>query len=531
MADARFEPIEAPHFNRRRMLTLLGVGAVAATGVSVLAACGSDGGSSSPSIGLGPSGAPAPGGTVRMGFAGGGAAEALNPAYGAQTPVELARTSVVYDPLFAFIDGKPVPQLADSAEVTQGAVILRVRDGVTWHDGSPLVAEDVVFTLRSLADPARPYPSELSAFFDLAATSATDARTLSIPTITEVGNPQSLLAGANVLVMKNGTTEFTVESSIGTGPYRLMAFAAGQESRLVKFENYWGGAPNADELVLLSITDPAARVNAVTTGAADYASDIPFSTAKAGVPGSGLQIRKGPENLRTSYGFVVNTTRPLGGNANVRMALRLGVDRQALIDTVLLGYGVPANDLFGSGAEYFDSNVPVVEHDPDRARSMLDEAGFAGQPFIIRSAEYEVGLNSSAEVYAEQLRGIGLEARTEIVGLTDFFEPNGLSQSDAVAFPLGAFSLGVVYNRTAAYPSLALADPELQSAVATANATTSEHERARAWTQAQQVMADRGNWVVWGLADVLSLARDDLGGIEPRESPKYPWLGKVGFVA
>lgn len=67
-------------------------------------------------------------------------------------------------------------------------------------------------------------------------------------------------------------------------------------------------------------------------------------------------------------------------------------------------------------------------------------------------------------------------------------------------------------------------------ALATAAVTLDEDERARAWRTAQEVMADRGNWIVWGRGDVLALARKDLAGIEVRESAKYPYLGRVGFV-
>ncbi|HEX5741866.1 MAG TPA: hypothetical protein VFY17_09990 [Pilimelia sp.] len=67
-------------------------------------------------------------------------------------------------------------------------------------------------------------------------------------------------------------------------------------------------------------------------------------------------------------------------------------------------------------------------------------------------------------------------------------------------------------------------------ALGTALATTDEAARAAAWRTAQQVMADRGNWIVWGRADVLSLARRTVGGIQVRESAKYPYLGRAGLT-
>jgi peptide/nickel transport system substrate-binding protein len=218
-------------------------------------------------------------------------------------------------------------------------------------------------------------------------------------------------------------------------------------------------------------------------------------------------------------------------DARVRLALRLAVDRKALVDSVLLGYGTPGNDLFGHGAQYFAEDIPVLERDVDRARALLAEAGATGAAVVVRSADYETGLNSSTELFVEQLRALGLDATAQLVGPAEYFDLDGVAAADALAFPLGPFPLSVLFNRSAAFPSLALRDPELESALATASATTEETERARAWRTAQEVMADRGNWIVWGRGDALSLARKDLAGITVRESPKYPYLGKVGFTA
>jgi peptide/nickel transport system substrate-binding protein len=201
-----------------------------------------------------------------------------------------------------------------------------------------------------------------------------------------------------------------------------------------------------------------------------------------------------------------------------------------LVDGVFLGYGVPGNDLFGHGAQYFADDIPVLGRDVGTARALLAEAGADGASLTIRSADYEVGLNSSTELFVEQLRELGLNATAQLVGPTEYFDPNGIAAADALAFPLGPFPLGVIFNRSAAFPSLAFGDPELTEALTTAAATLDESERARAWRTAQEVMADRGNWIVWGRGDVLSLTRKDLAGVEVRESAKYPYLGKVGFA-
>ncbi|MDT0345708.1 ABC transporter substrate-binding protein [Streptomyces litchfieldiae] len=519
-------------WTRRDVLRLTGMTAGAVAGWSLLAACGSSSdGSAGPVEGAGTA-APRRGGTVRLAFAGGGAGESLDP-FAAYSPADLVRGLVLFDRLFNVLDGAPSPALAVSAEPAADAMsfTLTLRQNVTWHDGSPLTAADVAYSLAYLTGPGRTFASELPAYLDIERVSADGELTLTVPTLRPVGDPATLLAGAAMTVIKEGTTSFSPGEVLGTGAFRVTAFEAGREARLTRYEDYWGGPAPADELVIVSVDEAQARVNAAQGGQVDYASDIPYTAARTGAGAAGLEVRDAGAGHRHGYGFVLNTTRELMADPRVRMALRLGVDRQALVDTVFLGYGTPGNDLFGHGAQYFADGIPALERDTDRARALLAEAGADGARLTIRSGDYEVGLNASTELFVEQLRELGLDARAQIVSSTEYFDPEGIAAADALAFTLGPFLLHVIYNRSAAFPSLAFEDEELEQALADAAAATREGERARAWRAAQEVMADRGNWVVWGLGDVLSLAREDLTGVEVRESPKYPYVGEAGFTA
>ncbi|WP_369204523.1 ABC transporter substrate-binding protein [Streptomyces sp. PU-14G] len=516
---------------RRGVLALIGLGVTTAS-VPSLAGCASDK-AAAPAVTGAPTGKARRGGTARLAFAGAGASESLDPTVGT-SPCDLARYSVLFDTLFSFTDGEAKPALATAAEVDSKAkrCTLTLRKGVKWHDGTSFTAADVVHTLKYRASPDRVSPSELSAYFDLASAKAgDDDHTVLVPTRQPVGDPATLFAGAGLYVIKRNTDSFTAKSTVGTGPYRLTSFKAGTETRLERFDGYWDGGGPADKVVLLSVDDAQARVNAVRDGQADYASDISFATAKAGAPGTGLQIRDAGKDLRTTYGFVLNVGRTLPSDPRVREAIKLGIDREALVKAVFLGYGKPANDLFGAGAKYYLDDVPVPERDVAKAKRLLKKAGATGKPFVVRTAEYESGLNSSAELFVEQLKELGLDASLVKVSTTQGYDPAGMKACDAISFPLGPVSLALAYSRSAAFETLAFPDKELQGAVAEAISTTSDSARADAWAKAQRVMADRGNWIAWGRADVLSLAKAKLTGIENRESPKYPWLGKVGFTA
>lgn len=492
-------------------------------------------GSCAPSRGAGPatgaaSGTARRGGTLRVALTGGGPAESLDP-YAGAAPSDIIRSEVLYDSLFTAEDGRLVPALARSAEPAPDgrSFTARLREGVRWHDGSPFTAEDVAYSLRYMVDPARPYQSQIALYVDAARVEVVDDLTLRVPLSRPVGDPALMLSGFPSRIVRAGTTDFTPETALGTGPYRVAAFDAGRETRLVRFDEHWGGPPAADELVLVSLADQQAKANAVLGGQVDYTVDVPFTVARTGSSASDVDVRAAEPEHRVGFGFVLNSTKAPFDDPRVRLAARLAVDRQAMVDTVFLGFGSQGNDLYGAGTEHFDDRPPL-SRDVERARRLVTEANAGGARVVVRSAEYESGFNASAELLARYLVDIGLDARAEIVGLGEFFTPDGLAASDAVAFAIGAEPLLVVYGRMAGIPALAFADTEFSATVDAAIGAVDPTARADAWARAQALMAERGNTLVWGRADVLSMARKSVAGVRTRRLPKYPYLGQAGLT-
>ncbi|GAB3579646.1 ABC transporter substrate-binding protein [Amycolatopsis endophytica] len=512
-------------FSRRDLLRLAGATGAAA----LLAACGTGGTGAAPAQ-MTNALTPRRGGTFRAAFTGGAAAESLDP-YAGGSAVDFVRNDVIYDSLFVLENGGAAPSLATGLDTAADgrSFVLHLRENVRWHDGSAFTARDVAYSFGYMGDPARAYPSELTGYLDLAHVEVVDDATVRVPTLTPVGDPAVLLAAFPAKMVKDGTTSITAETVNGTGPYRVTAFEAGRETRLARFDGYWGEAAPADELVLLSLTDAQAQVNAVTTGQADYTGDIPFTTAKIGTTAPGLEIRTAGPATRTGFAFVLNATKPPFDDSRVRRAVRLGVDRQALVDTVFLGFGVPGNDLFGAGSRYHDDRAPLAR-DIEEARRLVAEAGAGGVKIFARTAEYQTGYNAATQLFAEQMKEIGLDVEAQVVGLSEFFEPSALAEAHSVTFGMGTYPLPVAYGRLSGIPSLVLPDEDFATALAEAIATTSEDTRAQAWQRLQDLMFDKGNTVVWGDADILSMAKANVAGVEVHDQAQYPYLGKAGLA-
>jgi peptide/nickel transport system substrate-binding protein len=513
-----------PPMTRRDFLRATAGTAGLVAAASALGACSGDEAAPATSAG---SGAPRAGGTLRVAIAGGGPAESLNPFTGA-SPLEFARNRVVWDVLFALDAGVPLPRLALSADPAPDgkAVTLRLRPGVRFHDGAPFGAQDVLFTLRTLTAPSQPFPSELGGYLDVPGATAVDEHTVRIPLRRPVGDPTMLLAVAQTAIVKAGTTSFDPATAVGTGPFRVTSFQSGRSSTVRRFDDHWDGAAYLDELTFLSLADPQARVNSVLSGQAELATAVPYTAART-VPVDGpVEVRSAGDSERTGFGIVLNTVKGPFRDPRVRRAARLAVDRRSLVDTVFLGYGVPGNDLFGAGARYFDDRQPLAR-DVDRARRLVEQAGAAGAQVVLRSAELESGVNASAQLIAQQLGEVGLRARPQVVGLAEFRDLEAMAGADGVTLSLGAYPLQTIYTRLVLVPSLGLADPQLTTALRTALASPREPERAAAWRTVQEVLQDRGNLVVWGFGDTLSLARRDVSGVRAWGAAKYPYLGKA----
>ncbi|WP_262704961.1 MULTISPECIES: ABC transporter substrate-binding protein [Streptomyces] len=473
-------------------------------------------------------GRPRRGGTLTSAFTGGGPAESLDP-YSPSSPADYARNRLIYDVLFWAANGKVNPGLALSATTMEdgSSFILKLRESVVWHDGAPFGAEDVAFTLRYATSSDRQYPSELTSYIDAAKAEVRDDHTLVVPLRRPIGDPAGLLAAHQVFVLKNGTTSFKPDKVKGTGPMQVVAFAPGRSSTLRRFDDHWDGASYLDKLVVLSVNEPQARVNAVRSRQADFAAGLPYTEAAKLRSGKKSEVRKGTESERTGFGFILTSSRPPFDDPRIRRAVRLAVDRKALVDTVFLGYGETGNDLFGAGAQYYADGLEPLPRDVDRARKLLRAAGADGIEVTVRTAEIETGYNASTELFAQQMKDIGLKIRPDVVTPAEFFDAEALGAADAVTFAIYGFPLQTIYTRTATRPSLAFGDQEFKGALATAMAARQEDKRRQAWRQVQTAMHDRGNWVVWGFADTLNLARDGVHGVTGRGTAKYPYLGKA----
>ncbi|MBM7517079.1 ABC transporter substrate-binding protein [Nocardioides nitrophenolicus] len=287
-----------------------------------------------------------------------------------------------------------------------------LRDGVKFHDGSDLTAEDVVFSLERIVDPEQHSP--YSSLYNFKAITAPAANKVVI----ELSEPQAsllhLLAqpwSAGIVSKKwvestDADEQKTKEN--GTGPFKLKEFREGSLISTVRFDDYWDeGKPYLDGVDFRLMADESTRISAFTSGSIDMMQARVPKNAEA-VKAKGLNV--GPA-YNLSYWVGLNMTDGALANPKVRQAISVGIDREQLIEIGSQGagelaYTVPPADPLGSPAT---KDTPNYQYDPEQAKQLLAESGEKDVRLkLILQSENQNAL-PTAQLLAEQLGKIGIE--------------------------------------------------------------------------------------------------------------------------
>ena len=264
-----------------------------------------------------------------------------------------------------------VPALATAWNVSPDGLTytFTLRDGVTFHDGSALTADDVVTSLQTAkSDPTIQNSADLA---NVASIASPDASTVVVTLAQPNINFLFSLTGRAGLIFKNGDTTNFQTAANGTGPFRVGTWNTGQSLTLTRYDGYWGEKAGVAEVVLDYIPDRSAAVNAAVSGDVDVALEID-PELQSQVEGTGnFTIESGLTTDKGTLAF--NNKRAPLNDQRVREALRLAIDHDALIQTLVTGqplYGpIPPLD---PGYEDLSGSI---SYNPDRARELLAQAG------------------------------------------------------------------------------------------------------------------------------------------------------------
>jgi len=388
---------------------------VGAAGVALgtgLAACG---GGSSPSSEPSAAGSPKRGGNFRLGVTGGGAKDLFD-GQNIITKPDQARLVSAFETLLTFDDEYRLTSdgLAENVTADNSTqYTIELRQGIEFQNGKTMTADDVIYSLQRIGTESNNLTGfAATASMDTAGLKKLDQYTVRLPLKTADSTIPQTLASYTFGIVPVGYEGYPSEQ-IGTGAYKLKSFTPGQESVSERNPNYWrSGEPYFDTVTITNFADSTAQVNALLGGQIDAMTDLPASQVQV------LESRQMKSLISETGGWVpicMAIDMPPFDDNRVRQAMRLIVDREAMIQQIVSGYGFLANDLYAPFDDGYNDTLPQRTRDIDQAKALLAEAGMEGLTVDLHTTNGAAGMVSLATVFASQAKDAGVTVNVKNV--------------------------------------------------------------------------------------------------------------------
>jgi peptide/nickel transport system substrate-binding protein len=499
-----------------------------AAGVAVLGglatACGSSSSGAQSSPGVSPTtaaGTPKRGGNFRLGVTGGGTKDIMD-GEKITTKPDQARLMTAFETLLSFDENYQLSNDGLATHVTQDnptQYTIELRQGVEFSNGKTLTADDVIYSFQRIATTALGLTGlSATATMDIANIKKMDKYTVRLPMKTPDSTVPQTLASYTFGMVPAGYKAFP-SKQIGTGAYVLKSFTPGQQSVHTRNPNYWrSGQPYFDQVTIIDFNDANAQVNALLGGSVDAITDLPASQVKV-AQGRGLKALISKTGGWLPLCMAIDDP-PFNDN-RVRQAMRLIVDRNAMVEQVASGYGFVANDVYGPFDPAYDHALPQRHQDIDQAKSLLKAAGHEGLTVDLHTTNGATGMVQSASVFAAQAKAAGVTINvhndpnyygTQYLKLAFSFDFWGtrsyLNQVQQGSLPTSPF------NETH-WPPKSGTGSNFASLYKQALAATDDAKRIEIEHEMQKLEYDNGGYIIPFFGDLIDGYASKVHGLNP----------------
>jgi peptide/nickel transport system substrate-binding protein len=382
-------------------------GAVVLGGLA--AACGSSSSSGTQTTpSTSPSGTPKRGGNFRLGVTGGGTKDIMD-GQNIITKPDQARLMTAFETLLTFDENYQLTTNGLATAVTQNnpkQYTIELRKGIEFQNGKTLTADDVIYSFQRIGTKGNGLTGyAATSTMDIGGLKKLDKYTVQLPLKSPDSTIPQTLASYTFGMVPEGYEAYP-KPQVGTGAYKLKSFTPGQQSVHERNPNYWrSGEPWFDTVTIIDFNDSTAQVNALLGGQIDAMTDLPASQVTvAQAQGKKALISKTGGWLPLCMAIDMS---PFTDN-RVREAMRLIVNRPAMVQQVASGYGFIGNDLYAPFDPGYNHSLPQRVQDIDKAKSLLKAADMAGATIDLHTTNGAAGMVETASVFASQAKEAGL---------------------------------------------------------------------------------------------------------------------------
>ncbi len=437
----------------------------------------------------------------------------LDPTSAAAQAIDSVVYTNIFEGLTRFMgDGSVVPGLAESWEISDDGTVytFKLREGVTFHDGTAMDAEDVKFSLdRARAEEST--NAQKGLFAGITDVEVVDPQTVKVTLDGPNGMFLFNMAWGDAVIVAPESIDNIKQQPVGTGAFTFSEWVQGDRITLTRNENYWGDAPSLEQATFKFISDPTAAFAAVMAEDVDVFSGFP---APENLPqfeaDPRFQVLVGSTEGETILS--TNNKQPPFDNLKVRQAMAHAIDRQAIIDGAMFGYGTPIGTHFAPHHPAYVDLTAQSAYDPEKARALLAEAGFPDGFETTLHLPPPSYARRGGEIIASQLAEVGIKAEIINVEWAQWLESvfNGKSFGLTIVSHTEPMDIGIYANPDYYFQ---YDNPEFQALMDTLNKTTDPDERTALLGDAQRIIADDAvNGYLFQLA-ALTVAKAGVRGL------------------
>ncbi len=447
--------------------------------------------------------APKTGGTLRLGLAGGNTSDSWDGRTHSDSYMIITAHGAVFDCLTEVAaDGSLKGELAESWEASPDAKVwtFDLRQGVTFHNGKPFGADDVIASLQMHT--------------------AEDSKSAAKPIVSAITEMKKITEHQVQFTLANGNADFpflmsdyhilmfpaddiegAIANGIGTGGYKVESFDPGVRTVLSKYENHYkADACFFDSVEVIGINDASARMNALMTGQVDAVNRVDFKTEALLKRNPMVKIFEVTGNQH--FTFPMQTGIAPFDNVNLRKALKHAINREEMVEKILQGHGAVGNDHpIGPANQYYAPDLEQNDYDLDKAKFYLKEAGLDGITLDLSAADAAFpGAVDASLLFQASAAGAGIDINVVREADDGYWSNVWLKKAWCACYWSGRatedwmfatnYETGVPWNDTG------WSNDRFQSLLLEARGTLDEAKRGEMYREMQSLVSTEGGTIV-----------------------------------
>jgi peptide/nickel transport system substrate-binding protein len=446
---------------------------------------------------------PRKGGHFRIGMAGGATTDSLEPGKLLDHMPMVLQYQLKNNLVEIDAEGNAIPELAESWEPSADASqwTFKIRKNVEFHNGKTLTSEDVLYSLNFHRgkESKSAGKSQLESILDL---KADDKYTVVVTLNGGNADFPFILSDIHFPIIPDGDEQF----HIGTGGYQLMDFEPGVRAFVKRNPNYWKeGRAHFDEIETLVINDTVSRTNALKSDQIDAMNRCDLKTVHLLEKSPSLQLIR--KTGRLHYYFPMRTDTDPFDNKDVRLALKYAINRQALLDLILKGYGALGNDHpIAPTYRYYNAKLPQRRYDPDKAKYHLKKAGMEQQVFKLHAsnAAFAGGMDA-AVLFKEYANKAGVKMEIVQEPADGYWSSVWMKKPWSMSYlsgrPTEDMIFSLQYAKGAAWNDTFWNNERFNKLLMEARSELNESKRREMYAEMQKLISDDGGVILPFFAD------------------------------